>query len=73
MPVINENDEIGLIYDSKEHTLSFEWNDKLLSYKLINIPDCDENGGLFWCFGSNNSNVRQSVHFAVLNFINNLN
>ena len=66
MPVINENDEIGLIYDSKEHmyTLSFEWNGKLLSYKLINIPDCDENGGLFWC---------QSVHFAVLNFINNLN
>ena len=42
---------VCLTYNSKEQTLSFELNNKFLDCKLINIPNCDDNGGLFWCVG----------------------
>ena len=50
-----------MIYNSKEQALSFELNTKLLDFKISNIPNCDDNGGLYWCIGHNFGHMKASV------------
>ena len=61
LPELSENDIIGLIFNSNRRILEFELNGKKLDSKLTNIPNCDNQGGLFWCVGRVNGIFKASI------------
>lgn len=58
LPRFKKNDIIGLIYDSDNHILQFEYNGKIWKSKLVNMPD---NLTLYWCAGRWNSEIKLSI------------
>ena len=58
LPRFGKNDVIGLIYDSDNHILQFEYNGKIWKSKLVNLPS---NLTLYWCVGRWNGGFKLSI------------